>query len=209
MSFILMAKAIQANIPDCHAKWLMVILADHANEQTHECWPSLERLAERSCMNRSTVTRKLNWLEQNGFITRERGNSRRSTLYTVFPTGADSTTTVAQCNTNLSITTNKKKKRGQVPDDWLPDADLCMSINETLKETIDHEHEAPRFRDFHQSKGNVFADIRKAYRLWCRNNAKWRKEAASRGSLARGQRSSGSRQKSSLFAGIYDQLKSD
>ena len=65
MAFTLMAKAIQADIQDCHAKWLMVILADHANEYTHECWPSLDRLATRACMNKSTVTRKLNWLEVN------------------------------------------------------------------------------------------------------------------------------------------------
>ena len=35
MAFLLMAKAIKSEIPDCYAKWLMVVLADHANEDTH------------------------------------------------------------------------------------------------------------------------------------------------------------------------------
>jgi hypothetical protein len=208
MAFTLMAKAIQADIPDCHAKWLMVILADHANEYTHECWPSLDRLATRACMNRSTVTRKLNWLEEQGWISRERGNSRRSTLYTIFPTGADSTSTGAECNPKLSVTSQSKNKRSQVPDNWYPDDDLRQSIDSILKENIDHEHEASRFCDHHQSKGNVFADVRKAYRLWCRNSIKYR-DASSGGGKATGNRQSGrGRHAPSFFAGIHKQLNS-
>ena len=32
MSFLLMARAMKSDIPDCYAKWLMVALCDHANE---------------------------------------------------------------------------------------------------------------------------------------------------------------------------------
>jgi len=210
-----MAKAIQAEIPDCHAKWLMVILADHANEDTHQCWPSLDRLAKRSCMDKSTVTRKLKWLEANGWLTRERGNNRRSTLYTIFPLVAESNSTVAQCNstgaesnTKLSVTSqeNKIKRKRQIPDDWFPDSNLCNSINSIMKEEIDHDFEANQFRDFHQSKGNSFADISKAYRNWIRNTVKWRKERAGTGSSDGGGKSSRGRHQSSYFSGVIDEI---
>ena len=103
-----MARAIKADIPDCYAKWLMVVLADHANEDTHECWPSLARLSDRTQMSVPTITRKLNWLEEQGLVTRVRGSNQRSTLYTIFPIAESNTTvahsksTVAEGNTNLS-----------------------------------------------------------------------------------------------------------
>jgi len=81
MSFILMAKALKVDFPDAHTKLLMLALADHANEETGECFPSLTRLAKRACMSKSTVAVKLNWLEENKWITRDRGTFNKSTRY--------------------------------------------------------------------------------------------------------------------------------
>jgi len=209
MSFILMAKAIQADIKNCHAKWLMVVLADHANEETHQCWPSLDRLQARTHMDKSTVTRKLNWLEENGWITRERGNSKRSTLYTIFPTDAHSISAVADCTPNLSLTSqsNKRKKREQIPDEWVPNEDLRISIDTIMKENFDHDFEASQFKDYHQSKGNVFADIGKAYRGWLRNGVKWGTAKTVGGKTVGNSRPTSGRQKTSYFSRINSGLQ--
>lgn len=81
MSFILMAKALKVDFPDTHTKLLMITLADYANEETGECYPSLTTLAKRTCMSKQTVTVKLNWLEENKWITRDRGTFNKSTRY--------------------------------------------------------------------------------------------------------------------------------
>jgi len=210
MSFLLMARAIKADIPDCYAKWLLVVLADHANEETGQCWPSLERLADRTQMNKATVARKLNWLEEHGLVVRERGNSRRSTLYTVFPTVAQCDTTVAESDTNLSITSNNNKvvRRKQVPDEWMPSDDLRFSIDTIMKEEFDHDFEANQFRDHHQSKGTTFIDIEKAYRNWIRNSVKFGTAKTIGGSIVRDRRPSQSGQKSSYFGRINTRLHS-
>lgn len=209
MSFLMMARAIKADIPDCYAKWLLVVLADHANEDTGQCWPSLERLAERTQMNKATVARKLNWLEDNNLLVRERGNSRRSTLYTIFPTVAESDSTVAQCDTNLSITSNNNKavRRRQVPDDWMPSDDLRFSIDTIMKEVFDHDFEANQFRDHHQSKGTTFIDIDKAYRNWIRNSVKFGTARTIGGQTVRDKRPTTGGQKTSYFSRINSGLQ--
>ena len=208
MAFLLMARAIKSEIPDCYAKWLMVVLADHANEDTHLCWPSLRRLSDRTAMSVATVTRKLQWLEDNGFLTRDRGHTGTSTRYIIFPEGiADSNTPVAECNTNLSVTSqyNKAKKSG-VPDDWLPSADLCQSINDKHEVTIDHVTETDKFINYHQATGKKFASLDRAYRYWCSNHVEYT-AARGRGSAnAGGKQSGASRQAASHFARVHNRL---
>ena len=61
-------------------KFLLLALADHANDETFDCWPSLTHLAKKTGMNRSTITRTLNALEEAGFIAREQ-REKTSTRY--------------------------------------------------------------------------------------------------------------------------------
>ena len=209
MAFLLMARAIKSEIPDCYAKWLMVVLADHANEDTHLCWPSLRRLSERTAMSVATVTRKLQWLEDNGYLTRDRGHTGTSTRYIIFPEGiADSNTPVAECNTNLSVTSqyNKAKKSG-VPDDWLPSADLCQSINDKHKVTIDHVTETDKFINYHQATGKKFASLDRAYRYWCSNHIEYTAARGGRSANAGGKQSGASRQAASHFARVHNRLQ--
>lgn len=61
------------------------------------------------------------------------------------------------------------KRRTQIPEDWVPDErNRADALNAGISEQDIH-HEALKFRDFHRSKGNVFADIPAAWRTWCRN----------------------------------------
>jgi len=199
MSFLLMAKVIKEKIPDCYAKWLMVVLADYANEETHKCWPSLTTIEERTSMNRSTITRKLNWLEEEGYVTRQRGNNKRSTVYTLYPQlVADSTQLGADSTPNLLLTSKTKI------EDWHPSDELIVSINS--KGEIDHDLEADQFRNHHLAKGTKLKDIDRGYRYWCNNVIKWRAEKES-GSKATGNwKAKRGGHKSSLFGGIHSRL---
>ena len=203
-----MARAMKADIKDCYAKWLLVCLADHADEERHRCWPSLERLAERSSMNRVTVTRKLNYLEQNGYLTRKRGNSIKSTVYTIFPSVpeklvAECNKVVAESNTNLSP---KPINKNESLDKWKPDDTLIESINE--KGELNHDNETTQFINYHLAKGTKFKDISRGYRYWCNNRLKWDAESKSNSKINRGKQSNSYRQKSSFFGGVVDQIKS-
>ena len=172
MSFILMAKAVNESIPDALCKWLLVVLADHANEETHTCFPSLDR-----------------------------GSSKRSTIYTIFPTVAHSNAPVAESNPNLSI-----KPINNI-EGYIPNKELIDQINK--KGELDHDHETNQFVDFHIAKGTKFKDINRAYRFWCNNRIKWNTERSSSSTTTKGWSAHNNRRKSSIFGGIYNKIQSE
>ena len=204
------ADAIRADIDDPLAKWLLVTLCDYANDKAL-CWPSTFTLSQRTGMSRATVARKLNKLEEEGFITRlDQGKTyyiahtmRRDKLsQSETPVSQSETPPVSQCDTKLPITNNSKKG---VPDGWLPSDELVTSINSEASVEIDHEHEAALFRDYHRSKGNRFADINAAYRNWVRRSLGWRKEKSSRPSTFSPRSASGNTQ-SDRFGAYLDSI---
>ena len=82
MSFKHMAWAFQSVIGDPMAKLLLIALADRADKETHQCWPSLARLSQDTELSSATIKRKLNYLEERGFILRIK-RDQTSTLYTL------------------------------------------------------------------------------------------------------------------------------
>ena len=90
-----MADAMRLEIDDPLAKWVLVTLCDYANE-AGECWPSTATLAKRTGMHRSSVAKKLNYLEERKLIKRIE-SPFDSNLYRVVV----SDTPVAQSATNL------------------------------------------------------------------------------------------------------------
>lgn len=82
MSFKHMAWAMEVRVGDPLAKLLLVALADRADKETGQCWPSLSRLCEDTEMSKASVTRRLFYLEQRGFIHRTQ-RDQSSTLYTL------------------------------------------------------------------------------------------------------------------------------
>lgn len=67
---------------DCEPmqKLLLLALADHANDETFDCWPSLTHLCKKTGLVRSTITRALNALESAQLISREQ-REKQSTRY--------------------------------------------------------------------------------------------------------------------------------
>lgn len=102
-----------------------------------------------------------------------------------------------------------RAKRHKVPVYWQPTEELIQSINEALQEDIEHDDEANRFRNYHIGKGSTFTNINLAYRKWCNNAVKFRKENESNRKNATDKRSKSGGQESSFFSGIVDGLSSD
>jgi len=64
-------------------KAVLISLADNANDEG-VCWPSVARIAERTCLAERTVQGAIKWLGQVGILSvRERMG--RSTIYTLTP----------------------------------------------------------------------------------------------------------------------------
>ena len=202
--FTLMADAMRLPIQDPLAKWLLVTLCDYANDKG-ECWPSTITLAERTGMHRASVARKLNDLEQAGYIHRTQ-NAFKSNIYRVALSDiavAHSDSGVAESDSNLSITNKQRKKRCQIPDDWTPSTELIQSIDtirlEQKKLELNHDHEAAIFRDHHKSKGSTFIDVDAAYRTWCRRSF-GNRQTTGGGTVAQGRRSSTGNTQSDRFS---------
>lgn len=61
-------------------KLTLLALADHANDETFECWPSLTHLSRKTNLDRRTVMRALAELEERKVIKRKR-RGRKTTVY--------------------------------------------------------------------------------------------------------------------------------
>lgn len=82
MSTSIMAACWPLKMPTA-AKSVLISLADNANDHG-ECWPSIDTIAERTCMHRATVMRAIATLEQLGYLVADRSNGRH-TRYVVTP----------------------------------------------------------------------------------------------------------------------------
>lgn len=59
------------------SKSVLIALADHADD-AGACWPSIQRLADRTCMDVRSVRRAIVELESAGHVTADRSNGRHS-----------------------------------------------------------------------------------------------------------------------------------
>jgi DNA-binding transcriptional MocR family regulator len=161
---------MKAPTPDALSRWLLVVLADHANEDG-KCWPSQATLARRTGMGRSTVNRKLEMLEENQLIHRISGNSERSTMYHLLVPEQDRVVperdkVVPERDTKLPLNNNT------LSDDWRPSEELVATINQVAmrnNQEINHDIETAKFIAHHQSTGKRLKDFKAAYRKWCYN----------------------------------------
>jgi len=87
MSIQHLAWAFEADAGDAMSRWILVCLANRADRETGQCWPSRKRIAADASLGVTTVKNRLNNLEERGLITRQtrqRDNgSATSTLYTL------------------------------------------------------------------------------------------------------------------------------
>lgn len=84
MSFQAMAWAIKQNVENATAKFVLIMIANYADENGR-AYPSIGRLASDTSTSESTVQRALAWLEQNGRLRREKRDGKQDVLHLIYP----------------------------------------------------------------------------------------------------------------------------
>lgn len=69
MSFNLMAQVWEAEMRNINNKFVLLALADYADEE-NQCFPSAQTIAEKCCLSKRTVQRVIAKLEEDGYITK-------------------------------------------------------------------------------------------------------------------------------------------
>ena len=207
MSFILMAHAMKLEIPDPYAKWLLLCLADYANEETRSCFPSVKTLSKRTSISESTLYVKLNWLEKHGYISRISGTHNKSNIYTVnLGVLRESEGVLRQTDTNLSSNLSKtNRRRKSLNDGWKPSSKCLSNLKEKYGE-IDYDNETDKFINYHLAKGSVFVDPERAYLNWIRNAVNFQAKDKRFEQFKKDKVSSGNRSGSSIYARLHNKL---
>ena len=207
MSFILMAHAMKLEIPDPYAKWLLLCLADYANEETRSCYPSVKTLSKRTSISESTLYVKLNWLEKHGYISRISGTHNKSNIYTVnLGVLRESEGVLRQTDTNLSSNLSKtNRRRKSLNDGWKPSSKCLSNLKEKYGE-IDYDNETDKFINYHLAKGSVFVDPERAYLNWIRNAVNFQAKDKRFEQFKKDKVSSGNRSGSSIYARLHNKL---
>lgn len=70
-------------VPDSTAKFVLLALADHCNDDGEGAYPSISRLCNKTSLSRGTVCNAVNALRNNGYTTYEGVSNRGTSNYTV------------------------------------------------------------------------------------------------------------------------------
>ncbi len=131
------------------AKSVLRCLADHRNEQTGQCNPSADAIAWETELNKKTVYKAITYLEEKGFIRRERrvlNSSNNYVLNLSDPRNAENGTSTKNGSTKFGSTKNGSctkngisddPKTGRVDDPNLGHESLNESVNESVNNYIE------------------------------------------------------------------------
>src|SRR6185369_57999 len=198
MTIAALAWAFDTRCPSPAAKLVLLALADAA-DQDGVCWPSQGRIADRCGLTRQYVNQVLADLAACGMVvvvTRQRPNgSTASCQYRLqmedhpapagkvvstnltppvnpedTPLSTQKTPLISQKEpTEATPLVKRARARQPFPPDWEPsDQGFAYAANRgNSAEWISREGQ--RCRDYHASKGNLFADLEAAWRTWVNN----------------------------------------
>ena len=181
MSIRAVSWALEQQINDPIAKLVLIGIADRYNDDRGYAWPSVAWLATAASCSRRTVQRKVGWLEEEGYLTRqisdlgtetnhyglslEGGRHTDTGVTALSPGGRHSSVT-------RTIDNNKNNNKGkQLLCDWSPDdddrkyaADLGLDADDILT-TI-------RLWDEQNGNKASYASVKAFWQGWCRREAK-------------------------------------
>lgn len=118
------------------AKSVLRCLADHRNEQTGQCNPSADAIAMETELNKKTVYKAFTYLEEKGFIRRERrvlNSSNNYVLNLSVSRNSENGTSTKNGSTKFGSTKNGSCTKNGISDD--PNLGH-ESVIETVKETV-------------------------------------------------------------------------
>lgn len=176
MSVTKLAQVLKTPMNDPIAKFTLLVLADHYNDSTGQCYPSVDTIAEIVGCNRRTVLRKLKELEQAGYIQRQK-RFNKTDLYeiaigdnltgdTVSPLG------VTESHTNAYRTLNNKKKaKITLLSEWQPTEDCIQHCKD---KGIDPDFIWEQITLWNEQHGNKakYASLSAFYKGWVNREAK-------------------------------------
>ena len=146
------------------AKSVLRCLADHRNEQTGKCNPSADAIAWETELNKKTVYKAITYLEEKGFIRRERrvlNSSNNYVLNLSDPRNTENGTSTKNGSTKFGSTKNGSCTKNGISDDpktgRVDDPNLGHeSVNESVNETVNNSIEsAPYFSLTDQEKTTI------------------------------------------------------
>lgn len=193
MSIQAVAWALEQCITDSAAKLVLLSLCNAHNGDTGLCKPTKSRIAAEASVSVETVTRKLKYLVENGWIEsipsfdstgRQTANTYRLIIegegVCVTPRGVSSDMGEGvNCDTPLKKPEDisevtplspPKKKAHLLPEDWVP-SQAGLDLAEELD--VDAEWELSKFRDYWLSQPNSKArkkDWNRTWNNWVRNS---------------------------------------
>jgi len=100
LSFKHVHDVLESSIPK-HLKLTAVVLAEFADLDTGECWPSIQTIARRCSANVRTVQRNIRELESAGLVKRDRTHRSGTWIYRLT---LDEAGGVAFCRGDTSVT---------------------------------------------------------------------------------------------------------
>lgn len=128
------------------AKSVLRCLADFRNEKTGQCNPSTDTIAKETELNRKTVYKAITYLEEKGFIRRERVVLNSSNNYVLNLSA--STDSPKNGSPKNGSTKNGSTKCGTSPKNGLPVVPNMghEPVNESVKESVNNSiGSAPNF----------------------------------------------------------------
>ena len=185
------------------AKIVLYWLADHYNQSTGECFPSINRLIELCEMTRRAVQNNIDDLEAAGLVevvTRHRPNgSQTSNIYVLklaqegvqnmhtpraenAPPPMQNLHPLNLVNNNLvnepeelrgAKAPKQRKPEMDLPEGWIPNDKNVQDAIDRGFSETEINDEADRFGNFHRSKQNRFRDWDAAWRTWLGNARKF------------------------------------
>lgn len=125
MAIEILALAWDVALPPAR-KLVLLALADHADAKTRKCWPSVQRVAERTGLTERSVQQQLAGLREAGFIKidasalRGRGRAR---VYVVLPTDTELSTgamwKTSKGERGSGVETLKGERGSSVSPEWV------------------------------------------------------------------------------------------
>ena len=181
MSIKAVSWALEQQINDPIAKLVLIGIADRYNDERGYAWPSVSWLATAASCSKRSVQRKVGWLEDEGFLTRQISDQGKDTNHYVliFEGGCHSDRGVTAlspggCHSSVTRTidnNNNKNKKRQKLIDWEPtDEDKKYATDLGL----DPDDILTSIRLWDEQNGNksAYASNKAFWQGWCRREAK-------------------------------------